>query len=78
MKYFYAYAGYYEWFITTEPMPKPFVLVKRYRKIENAIKYAESYGDTVHYMENTREYLPEWLREIISENNEFLTLEQLK
>ncbi len=78
MTYFYAYAGYYEWFITTEPMPKPFVLMRRFHKIKNAIKYAMSFQDTVHYMENTRKYLPESLQEIISENNEFLTLEQIK
>lgn len=52
-------------------MGKPYCYQKRFRKIENAIKYAESWEDTIHYCENVHEYLPQWQRDILDENNEF-------
>ena len=69
---FYVYAGYYEQYISTKPMDPPRVFERYFLKIENAIKYAESFNDTVIYCRNVEQYLPEgYPHDAIEENNEF-------
>lgn len=68
-KYFYVYAGYYENYISSQPMELPRILRKRFRKIERAINYTESFGDTVIYCENVKDDLPRFLAETLQEQN---------
>lgn len=67
-KKFYVYAGYYENYISTQPMPAPYVLRRTCRAIENAIKYADSFGDTVIYCDNVKDDLPRDLYEYLQDN----------
>lgn len=66
-KKFYVYAGYYENYISTQPMPAPYVLRRTCRTIENAIKYADSFGDTVIYCDNVKDDLPNYLYEYLQD-----------
>lgn len=66
---FYVYAGYYELFISTQPMPAPYVLLKTFRKIDRAIEYAESFDDNVVYCENVKDYLPTFLYEVLQDSD---------
>lgn len=68
-KKFYVYAGYYENYISSEPMPKPYVLDRTFRSIDAAIDYAEGLGDEVIYCENVKDYLPVDLYEILQDND---------
>lgn len=67
-KKFYVYAGYYENFISTHPMPAPYVLRRICRTIENAIKYADSFDDNVVYCDNVKDDLPTFLYETLQES----------
>ena len=66
-KKFYVYAGYWENYISTQPMPAPYVLRRTCRTIENAIKYADSFGDTVIYCDNVKDDLPNLLYEYLQD-----------
>ena len=66
-KKFYVYAGYWENYISTQPMPAPYVLRRTCRTIENAIKYADSFGDTVIYCDNVKDDLPNDLYEYLQD-----------
>ena len=66
-KKFYVYAGYCENDISTQPMPAPYVLRRTCRTIENAIKYADSFGDTVIYCDNVKDDLPNLLYEYLQD-----------
>lgn len=66
-KKFYVYAGYWENYISTQPMPAPYVLRRTCRTIENAIKYADSFGDTVIYCDNVKDDLPNYLYEYLQD-----------
>lgn len=66
-KKFYVYAGYYENYISTQPMQAPYVLRRTCRTIENAIKYADSFGDTVIYCDNVKDDLPNDLYEYLQD-----------
>ena len=68
-KRFYVYAGYYENFITSEPMPAPFVKRRSFGNIEKAIDYAESFGDEVIYCDNVKYDLPDYLYEYLQDND---------
>ena len=69
---FYVYAGYYELYVSAKPMDMPgYFFQSWHRKIERAIEKAESFDDTVHYCENVREYLPQWLKDVLDENNSY-------
>ena len=68
-KKFYVYAGYYELYISSEPMPEAFMLQKWFRKIERAIEWAEAWEDTIIYCENVKDDLPDYIREVLQENN---------
>ena len=66
---FYVYAGYYEIYISSKPLNKPHVFLKKFkRNIRGALKFAESFDDTIRYCRNIRKYLRdknlvEWLDE---------------
>lgn len=66
-KKFYVYAGYYENYISSEPMPAPYVLRRTCRTIENAIKYADSFGDTIVYCNNVKYDLPDFLYDALQD-----------
>ena len=66
---FYVYAGYYELFISSQPMPAPYVLLKTFRKIDRAIEYTESFDDNVVYCENVKDYLPTFLYEVLQDSD---------
>ena len=66
-KKFYVYAGYYENYISSEPMPAPYVLRRTFRSIDRAIDYAESFEDTVIYCENVKHDLPDYLYETLQD-----------
>lgn len=74
---FYVYAGYYELFISSEPMPEPYMYQAEFDNLDEAINFAEEWDDTIHYCENIREYMPEWLREILDENDEWFNLQKV-
>lgn len=66
---FYVYAGYYELYISAKEMPKPYVLLKTFRSIDRAIEYAESYEDTIIYCDNVKDYLPDYIYEVLQDND---------
>lgn len=70
-KKFYVYAGYYENYISSKPMPRPYVLRKTFRSIDRAINYAESFGDTVIYCDNVKYDLPDFMYDAIAETDGF-------
>ena len=70
-KKFYVYAGYYENYISSKPMPRPYVLRKTFRSIDRAINYAESFGDTVIYCDNVKYNLPDFMYDAIAETDGF-------
>lgn len=77
-KKFYVYAGYYENYISTQPMPAPYVLRRTCRTIENAIKYADSFGDTVIYCDNVKDDLPNDLYEYLQDTEyEYFKIESI-
>lgn len=67
-KKFYVYAGYYENYISSERMPKPFILQGVRYTIEEAISYADSFGDGIEYCENVKDDLPDYLYEFLQEH----------
>ena len=67
-KKFYVYAGYYELYISSEPMPAPYMFQRWFWKIERAIKYAESWDDTIQYCENVKDDLPTMLAEMLEQD----------
>lgn len=67
-KKFYVYAGYYENYISSERMPKPFILQGVRDTIEEAISYADSFGDNIEYCENVKDDLPDYLYEFLQEH----------
>ena len=69
VKKFYVYAGYHENIISAEPLPEPFVLRRTCRTIENAIKYAESFEDTVTFCENVKYDLPDYLYDYFQDHD---------
>lgn len=74
-KKYYVYAGYYELFVSSEPMPAPYILQKTFRSIDRAIEYAESWGDNIVYCENVKYDLPDWLYENLQDNDyEYATI----
>ena len=77
MKKYYVYAGYYENYISSEPMPTPYILRKTFRKINRAIQYAESFCDTVIFCDNVKDDLPDYLYDYLQEHNEFFKLPNL-
>lgn len=66
---FYIYAGYYELYISTEPMNYPYTLQAEYKSINQAINYCESIGDHIIYCESVKDYLPDYLYEYLQDNN---------
>ena len=56
---FYLYAGYYEWFVTDTPLPKPYVLDSEHETLDSALNKAQEYyaDDHVHVQEGL---LPWW------------------
>lgn len=66
---FYVYAGYYELYISTEPLSLPRVYQKEFDDIRDAIAYCEEIDDTIIYCENVKDYLPNYIYEINQENN---------
>ena len=67
-KKFYVYAGYYENYISSKPMPKPFILRGVRYTIEEAISYADNFGDGIEYCENVKDDLPDYLYDFLSEH----------
>lgn len=55
---FYLYAGYYELYLTTEPMDAPYVLQYARNDLQAVLDYAEERGDTLIYCDTVRDYLP--------------------
>ena len=70
-KKYYVYAGYYENYISSKPMPAPYSLRRTFRSIDRAIDYAESFGDTVIYCDNVKYDLPDWIYDAIVETDGF-------
>lgn len=70
-KKYYVYAGYYENYISSKPMPAPYVLRRTCRTIDNAIRYADSFDDTIIYCDNVKYDLPEWMYDAIAETDGF-------
>lgn len=68
-KKFYVYAGYYELYISTKPMPAPYVLQRTCRTIENAIKYADSFGDNIVYCDNVKYDLPDYIYDALQDSD---------
>ena len=66
---FYVYAGYYELYISTKPMPAPYVLQRTCRTIENAIKYADSFGDNIVYCDNVKYDLPDYIYDALQDSD---------
>ena len=66
---FYVYAGYYELYISTEPLALPRVFQQMFDHIEDAIAYCEDLDDNIVYCENVKEYLPDYIYEYNQENN---------
>ena len=60
-KKYYVYAGYYENYVSSEPMPAPYVLRRTFRDIDSAIEYAESFDDYVVYCDNVKYDLPDYI-----------------
>lgn len=74
-KKYYVYAGYYENYISSEPMPDPYILRRTFRSIDRAIDYADSFGDEVIYCENVKYDLPDYLYEALQdEDYEYFTV----
>ena len=67
-KKFYVYAGYYENYISSKRMPKQFILQGVRDTIEEAISYADSFGDGIEYCENVKDDLPDYLYEFLQEH----------
>lgn len=65
---FYLYAGYYEHYLTTEPMNAPYVLELETNDIDEAMDYADETGDTIIYCDTVRDYLPNWLYDCLTED----------
>ena len=75
-KKYYVYAGYYENYISSEPMPDPYILRRTFRSIDRAIDYADSFGDEVIYCENVKYDLPDYLYEALQdEDYEYFTVD---
>ena len=75
-KKYYVYAGYWENFISSEPMPEPYILRRTFRSIDRAIEYAYSFGDEVIYCENVKYDLPDWLYESLQDQDyEYFTID---
>lgn len=70
-KKYYVYAGYYENYISSKPMPSPYILRRTFNNINSAINYAESIEDAVIYCNNVKYDLPDYLYEALNENDEF-------
>lgn len=68
-KRYYVYAGYYENYISSKPMPAPYVLRKTFSSINRAIDYAESFGDTVIYCDNVKYDLPDFIYEALQDSD---------
>ena len=68
-KKFYVYAGYYELYISSEPMPAPYMYQAEFETINEAIEYAEEWDDTIQYCENVKDDMPTMLYEILQEDN---------
>ena len=68
-KKFYVYAGYWENYISSEPMPAPYVKRRAFSNIDRAIDYAESLGDTVIYCDNVKYDLPDYLYEALQDED---------
>lgn len=66
-KKFYVYAGYWENYISSKPMPTPYVFRRAFRDIDRAIDYAVSLGDTVIYCDNVKYDLPDYLYEALQD-----------
>jgi len=66
---FYIYAGYYELYISTEPLALPRVYQTEYDDIRDAIAYCEELEDTIIYCENVKDYLPDYIYEANQESN---------
>lgn len=58
MKKFYVYAGYYELYISSKEMPAPYMYQADFDNIEEAIKFAEEWEDTIIFCENVKDDLP--------------------
>lgn len=70
-KKFYVYAGYYENYISSKPMPKPYILRRTFRSINAAINYAESFDDYIVYCDNVKYDLPDFIYDAIAETDGF-------
>lgn len=68
-KKYYVYAGYYENYISSEPMPEPYVLRKTFRDIDSAIDFADSFGDEIIYCDNVKYDLPDYLYEALQDED---------
>ena len=68
MKKFYVYAGYWEVYISTQPLPAPYVLQSTHRKIERALETAEKFDVSIIYCENVKDDLPAFLYESLQES----------
>ena len=68
-KKYYVYAGYYENYISSKPMPAPYILRRTCRTIEIAINYADSFGDTIVYCDNVKYDLPDYIYEVLQDTN---------
>lgn len=68
-KKYYVYAGYYENYVSSEPMPAPYILRRTFRSIDRALDYAESFGDYVVYCDNVKYDLPDFLYENLQDSD---------
>ena len=68
---YYVYAGYYENYISSKPMPRPYILRRTFRSIDRAINYANSFGDYVVFCDNVKNDLPDYLYEALLKEDYF-------
>lgn len=66
-KKFYVYAGYYEVYVSAQPMPEPYILQSTHRKIERALEAAEKFDVTINYCESVKNDLPTFLYETLQD-----------
>ena len=75
-KEFYLYAGYYELYLSSEPMPEPYVWQATFDNTDEAIDFAEEeIGDTLIYCDNVRDDLSNpYLVEYLDEHHEWFNI----
>ena len=68
-KKFYVYAGYWENYISSKPMPSPYVKRRTFSNIDAVINYAEDLWDTVIYCDNVKYDLPDYMYESLQDED---------